>query len=179
MYRADASSASCRVFTFRDGILSTFGHDLELAVDRFVIEADEERGTVEARFDPSSLRVVGAVRQGATVSGEIGPGDRRQIERAIVDDVLHARRHPEVRFAAHDVRAVGDGYDAGGRLRLHGVERPLVVHAARRGDVYVADATLHQPEFGIAPYRAFLGALRVKPDVRVRVVMPAPSPPPA
>jgi hypothetical protein len=34
------------------------------------------------------------------------------------------------------------------------------------------EVTLHQPDFRIEPYRAALGALKIKPDVRVRVRIP-------
>ena len=174
VYHADAVAASCRVFTYRDGVLSALGHDLELDVGRFAIDADEERRTVDARFDASSLRVVGAQRDGAPLPDALGPDERSQIERAITREVLTAGIYPEIRFSATDVRAVGDAFEASGRLVLHGVERPLVVRAEWRGDRYVAATTIHQPAFGITPYRAFLGALRVKPDVDVRIVMPAP-----
>jgi hypothetical protein len=32
---------------------------------------------------------------------------------------------------------------------------------------------LNQPEFGITPYRAMMGTLRIKPEVRVRISVPA------
>jgi hypothetical protein len=38
---------------------------------------------------------------------------------------------------------------------------------------YIAEARIHQPDFGIRPYTALLGTLRVQPDVMVRVVVPA------
>jgi hypothetical protein len=36
----------------------------------------------------------------------------------------------------------------------------------------VAEIKLHQPDFGIKPFTAALGALKVKPDVVVRVSVP-------
>ena len=56
-----------------------------------------------------------------------------------------------------------------GELSLHGVTRPLAITARHVGDRWVADVPLHQPDFGIKPFSAFLGSLRVKPDVRVRI----------
>ena len=40
-------------------------------------------------------------------------------------------------------------------------------------DILVAEVSLHQPDFGIKPYSAMLGTLRVKPDVTVVVSLPA------
>jgi hypothetical protein len=39
---------------------------------------------------------------------------------------------------------------------------------------YVASARVHQPDFGIRPYTAFLGTLKVKPDVEIQILVPWP-----
>jgi len=36
----------------------------------------------------------------------------------------------------------------------------------------VAEVPIHQPDFGIKPYSAMLGALKVKPDLVVRCSVP-------
>ena len=63
----------------------------------------------------------------------------------------------------------GDEASITGELGLHGVKRSLAITARRSGDRWVADVPLHQPDFAIKPFSAFLGSLRVKPDVRVHV----------
>jgi polyisoprenoid-binding protein YceI len=172
VYRFDAGSAVCRVHTWREGLLSGFGHDLELAVTRFTIEVDEAARSVVASFDPTSLRVVGASRDGTPA--KLSPEDTARVERATAEDVLQAGRYPEIRFTAAGVADEGGGFRAAGRLALHGREGPLVVRVRRDGERYVVEARLHQPAFGIAPYSAMLGALRVKADVDVRVALPVP-----
>jgi polyisoprenoid-binding protein YceI len=66
-----------------------------------------------------------------------------------------------------DDRAILDG-----TLAIKGVRRPLVVEARVVGDAWTATVTLHQPDFGITPYRALLGALKIRPDLRVEVRVP-------
>jgi hypothetical protein len=170
--RFDAHCATCRVYTWKEGALSALGHDLELAVERFTIEVGDDR-SVDARFDPGSLRL-----RGASVGGRIeamSPSDRDKIERAIVDEVLAARAHPEIRFQAGPARPRADGgFDLDGQLTLHGVPRPLAARLCSQGGRLVTEVTLHQPDFGIRPYRAMLGALRIKSDVRVRIDVPTP-----
>ena len=39
----------------------------------------------------------------------------------------------------------------------------------RNGELWSGESELHQPDFGIRPYTAALGALKVKPVVRVRI----------
>jgi hypothetical protein len=48
-----------------------------------------------------------------------------------------------------------------------------VLAVRREGERLATSVRLHQPDFGIAPYRAMLGALRVKADVVVRASVPA------
>jgi len=173
--RFDAEAADCRVFTYREGLLSMVAHDLELRVTRLTLDVDEAARTVAATFDPTSLRVVQALRDGRPLPDALGANDRAQIERSIVADVLDAARFPEIRFASTAVAETPGGVRVTGTLALHGRERPLEVSVRLDADVAVAEAPLHQPDFGIRPYSAMLGALRVKPDVVVRLTVQRPS----
>jgi polyisoprenoid-binding protein YceI len=82
------------------------------------------------------------------------------------------RRSPEIRFDA-TVEGTGDRRRLVGRLALHGRERATTVEARLEGGAWRARATVHQPDFGITPYTALLGTLRVRPDVIVEVSLPA------
>ncbi len=159
-------AARCRVYTFKEGLLSAVAHDLLVEVTRFHVEVDEAAATVAAEFDAASLRVVTAMAGGAP-TGALSADDKQKIERTIADEVLDARRHPVIRYGG---RAAGGAID--GTLELHGARRPLRVPYVTRGDVRVATARVHQPEFGIRPYRAMLGTLRVAADVEVVVEIP-------
>jgi hypothetical protein len=46
--------------------------------------------------------------------------------------------------------------------------------AERQGDRAIARLTLNQPDFRIKPFRAMMGALRVKPEVLLEVSAPFP-----
>jgi polyisoprenoid-binding protein YceI len=96
----------------------------------------------------------------------------REIEATIAGTVLQAGSFPEIRFASTAVSRREGGYDLLGSLSLRGVTRPLALPVAHEGDRLVAVATVHQPDFGIRPYRAMMGTLRVKADVVVRVSVP-------
>jgi len=171
MPRYDAASAECFVLTFREGILSAVGHDLRLRVARFSIEVSDA-GEIDARFDAASLEVVCAIVADADAPNALSPKDRREIE-SNARDVLEARRHPEIRFKSTSVARKPDSARIEGRLTLRGVERPLTARATLIGERFEAEMRLHQPDFGIAPFRAMFGALRLRPDVVVRVNVPA------
>jgi len=171
----DASTAECLVLTYKEGLLAAIAHDLEIRVERFDVDIDEAPLAVRARFDATSLRVVGALRDGAPHPDAISPSDRHQIERNIVDDVLHAREHASIVFVSSAVAAEGEGFRVTGDLTLHGKTRPLTLVARPEGDRMIASVRLHQPDFGIRPYSAMLGTLKIKPDVTVRCSLPRAS----
>jgi len=173
MLRLGPPVAECHVFTYREGLLASFGHDLELAVTRFDIRIDEEARRADASFDAASLRVVRALRDGVELPGGISEADRRTIEDSARRDVLEVTSYPEIRYRTTRVLDVEDGFDVTGKLVLHGKERDVTVPLRRVGDRYVGAVVLAQPDFGIRPYSAFFGAMKVKPEVLVRVSLPA------
>ncbi len=157
----DQSNAECRVFTFKEGLLSAVAHDLELDVSRFSVEVSEDGTSISATFDASSLRVVDAMVDGQRSPGAVSAKDKQKIESNILDAVLHSKKHPQIRFESTSVS------DASvvGKLELHGRSREL--RLARDGDTVTA--TIHQPDYGIEPFSAMFGALKIKPNVEVRL----------
>ncbi|SRR6266542_2779338 len=157
----DAGAADCRILVFRDGLLSAIGHDVTLRVTTFAIDIGEG-DVVSARFDARSLRVDGAVP----------PKDARDIERHAADDVLAARRFPEILFRSSTVTRTEGRARIAGELTLHGVTRALGCDAVADERGWHAELRLDQRHFGIKPFSALLGALKVKPEVLVRVTVP-------
>ncbi len=171
----DERDARVRVFTFKEGILSAVAHDLEIDVTRMSIEWPDDASRIRAELDAKSLRVLHAVVDGRPAPTALSDRDKRKIEQTILDDVLRASRHPTIRFEASLAWSAAQPSVPAieGMLELHGRSRSVRVSVEPRGDDLVATATLHQPDFGIAPYSAMFGTLKLKPDVRVEVRIPA------
>ncbi len=172
--RLDATTAECLVFTRAEGVLSAFAHDLKLRVETFTLAIDEVTGAVAAELDAASLRVVCAMRGDDEAPDLLGTSDRETIA-ATIRDVLEVTRHPTIRFHSStppEPDARDGGLRIAGRLELRGMVRDVAIHAFRQGGRYVGETTLHKPDFGIRPYSAMLGALRVAADVRVRIAIP-------
>jgi polyisoprenoid-binding protein YceI len=167
----DPSTAECLVFTWKAGVLAAVAHDLKLRVERFEIAIDD-RG-IRARFDATSLRVVCAQVGGKDDPRSLSQRDRAEIEATIARDVLDAAKHPEIGFRAGPVVAAEAGIE--GILSIRGLERPLTLKPRRESDRAIVETRLHQPDFGIRPYSAMLGALRIQPDVGVRIAAPWPG----
>jgi hypothetical protein len=172
MRKIDQDSADCFVFTFKEGLLSAVAHDLKIKVTRFEIDVDERARTVEGRFDATSLRVVGAMQNGKESKGTLSPAQKREIEGNIVRDVLAAEQYPEIRYVSTAVSGEGDELQVKGQLSLHGKRKTIRMVVRRERGRSIATAIVHQPDFGIRPYSALLGTLKVKADVEVRIVVP-------
>jgi polyisoprenoid-binding protein YceI len=170
--RYDASSAECWVFTFKEGLLSSVAHDLRLRVGSFWVEIAEGAASVAASFDTSSLSVDTPMKDGAPNPSALSAVDKLKIAEQIRGDVLHSERYPEARFRSSSVTARADGgYDLTGELTLHGVTKPLVARTTLVSGRQQLALTLHQPDFGIVPYRAMLGTLKIRADVLVRLTV--------
>jgi polyisoprenoid-binding protein YceI len=169
----DASSAECFVFTYKEGLLAAVAHDLKIRVTKFSVDVDERRRAVEARFDAASLRTVCATSDGVDAPGRLSPSDKREIDHNISRDVLDAGAYPEITFTSSSVQENDGRYLVKGALALHGRKRQVTVHVSTARTGFVGEARIHQPDFGIRPYSALLGTLKVKADVTVRISVPA------
>lgn len=181
MRTLDASSVDCRIFTFKEGALSALAHDLELKVTRLALELDEPAAPdqpwrLRARFLADSLVVLHALKDGRPTS-QLSAADKRKIEKTITSDVLDVRRHPEIRYEAEAAPSATAGFALAGELTLQGRRRAVALAALPQGGALVAETALHQPDFGIQPFSALLGALKIRPDVKVRIAVPWPLPP--
>lgn len=171
----DQMSAECLVFTRKAGLLSTVAHDLLIRVTRFTIGISGEAPTIEAAFDPASLVVVDAVRDRVPQAGVLNTSDKRKIEQSIASEVLLPTRYPHIRFKSSRVVPEGPGYRISGDLVLRGRTRAVSGTSHVEGARRWVEIAVHQPDFGIKPFSALMGTLRVEPEVRVRVSLPLDS----
>ncbi|MFO0749929.1 MAG: YceI family protein [Myxococcota bacterium] len=171
MTAIDHTRGECSVFTFKEGLLSSVAHDLRLKVGRWSLAWDAAARTLDARFEAASVVVDTVMRDGHPAPGVLDAKDKAKIEKSMREDVLETSRYADIRFRAKGVGAMPGSL--AGELELHGKTRPLTVQVSQVGAEWVAEATLHQPDWGVKPYSAMFGTLKVKPDVKVRVSVPA------
>lgn len=168
LFSADSGRVS--LLTARDGLAAQVGHDLTIEVGAWsgelTVGDDGEPTELSVKFDLTSLVVVAG-------TGGVKPltdRDRREIA-LTARKVLGADRHPQATFAASTFEPGSDGGGfIQGTLTIHGVSRPIRVRVSDTGgDTFHATASVRQSEFGIKPYSAFLGALKVSDAVGVEV----------
>lgn len=161
----DTSNIDLFVYTEREGALSAVGHDLKLRATDITVDRDGEDVRVTVAAD--SLKVEACIVDGG--EKPVSAGDRKKIEKNARKDVLGANKHPEIVFEGTLGDRSDDSYELAGELTLKGETNPVALNFVRDGDGWRGEATLDQTRWGITPYKAFLGTLKVKPEVRVVV----------
>lgn len=158
--------ASILLYTFKEGLLSRLAHDLRLSVGRFEIQA---RGSeVSARFEPSSISVDGVVKDGALLRGEPSDSDKHKIQGNLRDDVLRTGDYNEIRFVGRTAN-VEPPFTIDGELTLCGVTKPLSALLNVRGQRLVGELEIVPSQWGIKPYRALGGTLKVQDRVKIAI----------
>ena len=156
--------------TSRDGLVAQAGHDLTIDAARWsgvlVVADDLAPASLDVKLDLGAL----VVREGTGGIKPLSDRDKREIA-VTARKVLSADRHPEAAFAATSFEAGPDGRGTiGGTLSLAGQSRPVWLQVTQVGPArYRATTTVRQTDFGIKPYSAFLGSLKVADAVEVEV----------
>ena len=154
------------VYTFKEpGLLASFAHDLCLEGTPRVSFSGAQ---VTVRVAIASLRVRGQVRSGAVTP--LSSRDHDDIQATLCAKVLDAPRHPEALY-------IGEvGADAvEGALTLLGRTLPLRLPFSGRGGEATGEVELAPSRWGVVPYQALLGQLRLQDRVRVRYSWPLPG----
>lgn len=166
-----AENAECNVYSFKEGLLSAVGHDVKLRVTDFELSV-EPRGP-KGVFEAGSLEVVCAMSDGRENPGALSDSDRATIEGYVRGDILQSDEHPEIVWETTSLRRVNEStLQVEGRLTLHGRTKPVKAKVEAVGDRWVTRVRIRQPDFGIKPFKALMGALKIKPVVEVKLSVP-------
>jgi polyisoprenoid-binding protein YceI len=158
--------------TSRDGMAATAGHDLTIEASRWsgvlTVGDDLAPSALDVRIDLNAL----VVREGTGGIKPLSDRDRREIG-GTARKLLRIDRYPEATFTATGFRpAAAGGWEVDGTLTLAGASRPLRLAVSQTGpDRYRAEGTVVQSAYGIKPYTAFLGALKVRDAVGVEATV--------
>jgi YceI-like domain len=155
MHRLGPENATLTVHTRRGGAAAKAGHDLELRVTSWQARLDD--ASAELTADATSLRVV----KGTGGMQSLGDEDKANIHQTIDDEVL---RRQDIVFRSTAV----DGDRIEGELTLGGRTEPIAFDLERGEDGRIrATATVTQTRWGMKPFSALFGTLKVLDDVEV------------
>jgi polyisoprenoid-binding protein YceI len=162
------AKGTIHVFTFKEGVLSAVAHDLRLHVDQFAITLEGE--AVTAELDLKSIHLDGPVRDGVVNTDEYDAGKRADVEKAMHEDILHTNANPKSRFTGRALPQ-GDGFKVSGDLDLCGKTAPLAFDVSNAGGIYKAAFEFQPSRWGIAQYKAMLGAIKLKDVIRIEIAL--------
>jgi polyisoprenoid-binding protein YceI len=174
-YELGPQNGTLLLRTRRQGVAASIGHDLTIEVGRWSAEADvtddPAGGRIRARVDIGSL----TVREGTGGAMPLTADNRTEIERN-ARKALDADTFPEATFESSRVTGSPPHIVIEGTLTLHGAGASQRIEIDETGpDRYRARATVVQTQFGIKPYSAFLGALKLRDEVEVDVEVTLPE----
>jgi hypothetical protein len=162
-YRFGPDNGRLTVRTGRTGAVAKAGHDLMLEVtawDATLAVGDET--SLELNADATSFKV----REGTGGMQALDDGDRANIEQTIDDEVLMRER---IAFRSTRVSELADGLSVEGRLTIRGATASVAFDVTVAGGRLTAAAPVRQTDFGMKPYSALFGALKVADEVEVAV----------
>ncbi len=177
-YTLGPDDGTLLVMTGREGAAARMGHDLTLLATRWsaavsVNAEDPARSRVTATIDAGSL----VVRDASGGPVGLSESQRGEVEEIIRTKVLLSERYPRIAFRSVAVEGTPRQASVAGNLTIRRRTRPVTLSVSVRGRGaarLTATTSIVQTSFGIEPYSALLGALRVKDvvDLAVEVRLP-------
>jgi hypothetical protein len=166
MHTFGPDDATLTVRTKRVGAASKAGHDLLIEVTSWSATLDlGEDPAATLTADATSLRVL----EGTGGMMALGDDDKAGIAQTIDDEVLMGRPI-EFRSSAVELNADGRPGRVSGELELAGARHPIAFELTTGEDGRVTGtATLRQTDWGMKPYSALFGTLKVADEVEVAI----------
>lgn len=153
---------------------SAAGHDLLIEVERWsatldLNASDPQLSKLAGSIDATSL----AVREGTGGVKALTDSDRAEIEGNINGKILKTDRNPEITFESTAIHSQDARFwRIEGQLTIAGTTSPVELEVSVKtgdgGTVLKASAPIVQSSFGIKPYSAMMGALKVADSVEIQ-----------
>jgi polyisoprenoid-binding protein YceI len=166
-YRLGPESGRLLVHTSRTGLGAKAGHNLTIEVTRWrgratVDPADPATSSVTVEVEADSFEV----REGTGGVKPLSDADRAEIYKTL-KEILHTAQHPAITFRSRRVEGSAGSFAVDGELTVMGLTRPVMVQGRVTDGRVVGGATVVQSRWGIRPYSAFFGALKLSDEVKI------------
>jgi polyisoprenoid-binding protein YceI len=167
-YELGPEHGTLSVQTGRTGAAAKAGHDLMIRVDRWAatvtLAADPAQSVLELTADSTSFTVL----DGTGGMKSLDADDKKGIAQTINEEVL---KGTAIAFRSTAVRPDGDRtFHVTGDLELSGGINLIAFDVEIADDGHLTgNASLKQTEWGMKPYSALFGTLKVADEVRVSI----------
>ena len=161
-----------KIYVWKAGIASGFAHDHIMSVEDFkgqVVydEKNPSKSSVFIKVEAKSLKVMDA---------KVKASDKRKIKKSMdSEEVLNVKKYPKITFKSTKVEVKSASQNllkVTGKMSLFGRTRTISfpVTVRRKGGKLTATGAfkLRQTDYGMKPYSALLGAIKVKDVVDVK-----------
>lgn len=168
-YRIGPENGQLLLQTSRTGLGRKAGHDLTIEVTQWFGEvmvniAESDRSTVSVTALVDSLEVV----EGTGGLKPLTDADRTQIKKTMREEILRPAQHPAITFISRQVTGTPRAFLVDGDLTIMSQTRPVTINVESDGNGRIwGGANIMQTRWGIKPYSAFLGALRLADEIHV------------
>jgi polyisoprenoid-binding protein YceI len=174
IHKLGPDNATLSVRTRKSGAAAMAGHNL-------LIEVTAWEGTLEVGEDPSQTKIeltadAGSLKvlEGTGGAMALGDGDKAGIKQTIEQEVL---KGTAIEFHSTAVEAAtgGEQLSVRGELHLGGTRKPIGFELTFDGGGTIAGAAVvKQSSWGIKPYSALFGTLKVIDEVTVEIAATVP-----
>ncbi len=165
-YKLGPDNATLRVKTGRHGAAAKAGHDLVIEVQSWEatlnVAEDVGQSSLQLTADATSLHVI----EGVGGMQALGDDDKADIRKTIDKDVLKKKA---IEFTSSSIADDGGRLAVSGDLSMGGKSKPVDFVVSGDGGKVTGSAAVKQSDWGIKPYSALFGALKVNDDVTVEV----------
>jgi polyisoprenoid-binding protein YceI len=161
-YTLGPDDGTLSVRTGRTGTVAKAGHDLLIHVGAWSATLDLETPRVTLDADATSLHVI----EGTGGMKSLDEDDRANIRQTIDDEIL---KRVDIQFRSTAVERNGDRLAVRGDLTIVGATRPITFDLALDDGRLTGSAVVTQTDWGMKPYSALFGALKVADEVRVEI----------
>ena len=165
--RFGPDNAQLTIRTARSGAAAKAGHDLLLEVGSWeatleMPEGADSGGALTLTADARSLRVL----EGTGGMKALDDDDKANIVKTIDDEVL---KGCSIEFRSSEVERRPGGLSVAGELELGSRRGPVRFELAVGDGRLTGGTTVKQTAFGIKPYSALFGTLKVADEVQVAI----------
>ncbi len=171
-YEFGPQNGSLVVKIYREGMAKKAGHDLIIDVNNWKATATIAENPADSKFTATADVGSFAVRAGVGGVKPLSEGDKTDIKKNITQKILTS---PEISFTSTAVQPNGDAGTITGDMRIMGKSSPATVKLAEQGGKVTGSVTIVQSNWGIKPFQAMMGALKVKDQVDVEIEATLPS----
>ncbi|MEC9464707.1 MAG: YceI family protein [Myxococcota bacterium] len=149
-----------QVTTGTEGLLAGLAHSHTIVAEAFTGQVEYDPAA------PSKMRIDVALQSASlkVIDRDVDEATRNQIQANMVE-ILQPEQHPTMRFVSDKVKVVEGGIQASGVMTICGKQKSLTIDLqvvkSGAGHRVTTEFSLNHSDFGLEPYSAALGTIRV------------------